>query len=96
MARNPTLDRQALYLAADDLRDARGLSWRDVALEVGISASTFSKLAQGKAPDADNLLRIVVWLDTDLRLYELETPTEPVSDDLLAELSPSELVGAAG
>lgn len=66
----PTLDVEVLYTALDRQRRSRRLYWRDVAVEAGISASTFVRLGQGKRPDADGLVRLLAWLGTtDLAPY---------------------------
>lgn len=40
----------------------RPLSWRMIAHQAGISPSTFTRLNEGRAPDAVTLGRILVWL----------------------------------
>lgn len=57
-----TVDIQALYAALDGKRQARRLSWRDVAQELGISPSTFTRLAQQRRPDVDTFASLVKWL----------------------------------
>jgi transcriptional regulator with XRE-family HTH domain len=45
-------------------RDELGLSLRDVADKTGVSASTLSRIENGTGkPDADNIARLVSWLD---------------------------------
>ena len=48
-----TIDVEALYAALDSKRKAARTSWRDVARELDISPSTFSRMAQGRRPDVD-------------------------------------------
>jgi transcriptional regulator with XRE-family HTH domain len=57
-----TFDADALYVALDRKRRAQRLYWRDVAAEAGTSPSTFSRIAQLKKPDADTLVRLLLWL----------------------------------
>ncbi len=52
----------ALHKALDTERDLRELTWKDVAKETGVSASTFSRLAQGRRPDVDSLAALTAWL----------------------------------
>lgn len=74
------LDVEALYVALDKRRRAAHLRWRDVALEAGVSPSTFSRMGlTGAAPNADGLARMLVWLGTtDLAPY---ITTEPLTCD---------------
>ena len=53
----------ALRAALDAERSSRGLSWKDVAAEAGISASTLTRLSQGKRPDVDSLAALTHWMD---------------------------------
>jgi transcriptional regulator with XRE-family HTH domain len=67
------IDVEALYIALDSRRRAAHLRWRDIATEIGVSASTFSRMAYGALPSVDNLARMLVWLgDTDLKPYLTE------------------------
>lgn len=68
------LDVEALYVALDQRRRAAHLRWRDIATEIGVSPSTFSRIGLESArPDVDNLARMLVWLgDTDLKPYLTE------------------------
>lgn len=56
-----SFDAEAFYQALDSTRDARKKNWKQVAEESGISASTFTRMAQGKRPDVDSLARLVTW-----------------------------------
>ena len=47
-------DVEALHAALEGERIARGLDWKDVSAQSGVSASTLSRLAQGKRPDVDS------------------------------------------
>ena len=52
---------QAFYSALDSARQARDLNWKEVAAQSGVSASTLSRMAQGKRPDVDSLAALVRW-----------------------------------
>jgi len=56
------LNVEALYAALDEQRRARGISWRQVAQEVGISPSTLTRLGKRKRPDVDSFGALVKWL----------------------------------
>lgn len=60
-----TINIAALYAALDARRRADGSSWREVAEELQISASTFSRMAAGARPDIDSFATLLVWLGMD-------------------------------
>lgn len=84
-----TLDVEALYVALDKHRRqlardrATRISWREVARELGISQSTFTRLGVHNRPtSADILVLLLGWLgETDLAPYLTEVaPAAPTSD----------------
>jgi transcriptional regulator with XRE-family HTH domain len=52
----------ALYSALDSERLARNFTWKDVSAESGVSASTLTRLSQGRRPDVDSLAALTTWL----------------------------------
>lgn len=54
-------DAEAFYAALDSQRRALGMTWKDVAGETGVSASTLTRMAQGKRPDVDGLAALLAW-----------------------------------
>jgi transcriptional regulator with XRE-family HTH domain len=59
------LDVPELRRRLDHQRQQQGLTWRQLADQVDVSPSTFSRLADDKRPDADALVTLLVWLDLD-------------------------------
>jgi transcriptional regulator with XRE-family HTH domain len=55
-------DVSALHSALDSERIARNLAWKDVASQSGVSASTLTRLSQGRRPDVDSLAALTNWL----------------------------------
>ena len=68
------LDVPELYRRLDVQRQQRGLTWRQLADQVGVSPSSFSRMADGNRPDADALVTLLVWLDLDNELAILIKP----------------------
>ncbi|MFF1810797.1 multiprotein-bridging factor 1 family protein [Streptomyces sp. NPDC058251] len=62
MSESPTVDVQALHAALDAAREERGLSWRQLAKELGVSASTISRMANGLKPDVTGFAAMTTWL----------------------------------
>ena len=60
--RKTRFDVAALHAALDSERRSRRLTWKEVAEESGVSASTFSRLSQGRQPDVNSLAALTSWL----------------------------------
>ena len=54
-------DSGGFYEALDATRRARNLNWKQVAAQSGVSASTLTRMAQGKRPDVDGLAALTSW-----------------------------------
>lgn len=61
MTRKGSFDADAFFAALDGERQARGLTWKKVADESGVSASTLTRISQGKRPDVDSLAALAAW-----------------------------------
>lgn len=56
-----TFDAEGFFEALDATRQARKENWRQVAQAAGVSASTLTRMAQGKRPDVDSLAALTAW-----------------------------------
>lgn len=54
-------DTVAFYKALDAQRVARKLTWKQVAAESKVAASTLTRMAQGRRPDVDGLAALSAW-----------------------------------
>ena len=54
-------DAEAFYSALDAERRSRKQTWKRVAEEAQVSASTLTRMAQGRRPDVDSLAALVSW-----------------------------------
>jgi transcriptional regulator with XRE-family HTH domain len=81
-----------LYAALDAVREHRKLSWRQMAREVGVSPSTFSRLANKQKPDVDAFLAMVRWLKVPAERFMIDDEEEQEAareaPELMAELAP--------
>ena len=76
----------AFHAALDSVRVVRGLTWKNVADQSGVSASTLTRLSQGKRPDVDSLSALVRWSGLTADDYMPPArPTEP--PEPLAEIT---------
>jgi transcriptional regulator with XRE-family HTH domain len=67
-------DGSAFFAALDAERMARKLNWKTLALEAGVSASTLTRMAQGKRPDVDTFSALVRWAGLDADSYMRPRP----------------------
>lgn len=76
-----SFDNEKFYAALDSERTLRGLTWKQVAEESGVSASTLTRMAQGKRPDVDGLAALLAWgrLQADSFMVSVETTTDPLT-----------------
>lgn len=54
-------DATSFYAALDAQRIAQGFNWKQVAEAAGVSASTLTRMSQGKRPDVDSLAALASW-----------------------------------
>jgi transcriptional regulator with XRE-family HTH domain len=81
MEKRGWFDAGGFYEALDAQRQARRLNWKQVAAESGVSASSLTRMAQGKRPDVDGLAALSAWsgLNTDEYVRSTEIRPEPES-----------------
>jgi transcriptional regulator with XRE-family HTH domain len=66
-------DTRALYAALDAQRIARGLTWAEVAREIGVAASTLAGTRKGGRLEVDGALAMVCWLGRSIESFTHET-----------------------
>ncbi len=54
-------DGDAFYAAIASTVLARGVTWKQVSQATGVSATTLTRMAQGRRPDADSLASLSAW-----------------------------------
>ena len=76
-------DAMGFYQGLDATRQARKKTWRQVAKESGVAASTLTRMAQGKRPDVDSLAALTTWsglrADDYVRHLNGQTEAEPLA-----------------
>jgi transcriptional regulator with XRE-family HTH domain len=58
---NKGFDGDAFYRALENTVVARAKTWKQVATETGVSASTLARMAHGRRPDAASLAALSAW-----------------------------------
>jgi transcriptional regulator with XRE-family HTH domain len=66
-------DAKALYAALDAQRQARGLTWIQVAAETGVSAATITRTRSGGRLEVDGMLAMVRWLGVSVETFVRES-----------------------
>jgi transcriptional regulator with XRE-family HTH domain len=67
------LDGEGFFAALDAQRLAKGMTWRQVAQASGVSASTLTRMSQGKLPDANGLVALGAWASLDPAKFVQDT-----------------------
>ncbi len=65
----------AFYAALDEIRKQKGLPWKKLADQTKVSASSLTRMGQGKHPDADSLTMLAAWSGLN--------PADFVTDEVL-------------
>lgn len=82
-------DTAAFYRALDAHRIAKKLTWKAVAEAAHVSASTLTRMAQGRRPDVDGLAKLCAWsgLKPDHFIHGYNGASEPREPARLAKIS---------
>lgn len=75
-------DSSAFYSALDAERRSRKSTWKRVAEEAQVSASTLSRMAQGRRPDIDSMAALVAWSGLSADTFVLNVATKPAPGSL--------------
>jgi len=82
-AKRGEFDATGFYQALDATRQAKQITWKRVAGESGVSASTLTRMAQGKRPDVDGLAALCAWsglkADGFVRVDGVRPDAEPLA-----------------
>lgn len=76
MGERGTFDAPAFFAALDAEREARGMTWKQVAAEAGVSASTLTRMGQGRRPDVDSLAALAAWSGLDPKAFFRGNPAK--------------------
>lgn len=90
MSESPGVNVQTLHAALDAARTEKGLSWRQLAKELGVSASTISRMANGLKPDVSAFAAMTTWLRMPAETFYVSSEGESAKGDpeLVASLVP--------
>lgn len=79
-----SFDPERLYAVLDSHRIARKLTWKQVAEQAGVSASTLTRMSQSRRPDVDSLAALLEWSgeSTDSFMASTDSTAAPHNDTL--------------
>lgn len=76
-------DSDAFYSALNAARLSRQKTWKDVAEEAGVNASTLSRIGQGAKPDVNGLACLLSWGGLKAESFirnGIKTKSEPLAE----------------
>jgi len=83
-----TISADRLYEFLSAARLERGISWRTLAKQIGVSASLLSRISNGQKPDADGFATIVRWLGVPAEEFIDDVNETRAAPDVLVQLAP--------
>jgi transcriptional regulator with XRE-family HTH domain len=78
---------ESFYAALDSQRQSKKLTWKQVAEKSGVSASTLTRMAQGRRPDVDSLAALLDWSGLKAELFVQGGKATQVESDPLAQIT---------
>ena len=73
-------DVSGFYAALDSVRRSRGLTWRQVAKQAQVSASSLTRMTRGSRPDIDTVASLASWASVDPSVFfPRETDLSPLA-----------------
>ncbi len=83
MERDRSFDNEAFFATLDAERVSRKMNWKAVAAEAGVSASTLTRIGQGRRPDVDSFAALATWAGLNPESF-FRHPSEKGSSSLSA------------
>ena len=75
--RRRRFEADAFYAALDAERRSRRYTWKQLAKEAQVSASTLTRMAQGRRPDVDSLAALVTWAGLSADAFVRDDQAKP-------------------
>lgn len=85
-------DSVRFYEAVEQRRQDEKLSWRQLASQLSLSPSTFSRMGQGRRPDVDTFVKLLAWLQRpaeDFMTEPVSAPKAPPPQDTVRQIANS-------
>lgn len=69
-------DSEAFYAALNAARLSRQKTWKEVAQETGVNASTLTRMGQGANPDVNGLAALLAWANLKAEMFIRDSKNE--------------------
>lgn len=79
-------DGDGFYRALEAAVTARSMNWKQVSAETGVSASTLTRMARGRRPDAASLAALSAWAGLNPSDF-VRSPHRAIRPEALAQIS---------
>ena len=76
-SRAQRFDAEAFFAALDAERRSRRQTWKLVAEEARVSASTLTRMAQGRRPDVDSMAALIAWSGLSADMFVMDAQATP-------------------
>jgi transcriptional regulator with XRE-family HTH domain len=80
-------DADAFFEALEKSRINKKITWKKVADDAGVSASTLTRMAQGKRPDVDTLAALAAWANLKVDNFIQGGEPEKQTDNVIEEVA---------
>jgi transcriptional regulator with XRE-family HTH domain len=84
----PAVDVRSLHAALDHARVEKKMSWRQLAKELDVSASTLSRMVNGLKPDVSAFAAMTTWLRMPAESFYRVSSTHEDEPELVVQLAP--------
>ena len=84
---NQRFNAEGFYAALDSQRQTKQITWKEVARQAGVAASTLTRMGQGKRPDVDGLAALASWSGLDVRDFYLPKDQEREEAEPLTKIT---------
>lgn len=81
----PGFNHEAFFAALDTERLSRTMTWKQVAEESRVPASSLSRMGKGKKPDVDSLAKLIRW--SNLKTEDFIDRTSGKNSSSLAQMT---------
>lgn len=80
-------DGEGFFTALDAERQSRKLTWKKVAEQADVPASTLTRISQGRRPDVDTLAALCQWSGLDADIFTRTGSSKNVKASPLAQIT---------
>lgn len=84
----PAVDVRSLHAALDHAREEKKMSWRQLAKDLDVSASTLSRMVNGLKPDVSAFAAMTTWLRMPAESFYRVSSINEDEPELVVQLAP--------